>query len=390
MFKQIIETSATPHITVTECLGDLVVRGSKERQIALRLQGGAEDTVLEQEGETFALVARADCILACPPGTTLTVHTVRGDLKVKGVEGPVAIGTVNGDVILRAVGPTALEQAYGDLSARQVAGDLQVQTLQGDALVSQVEGLLSLDQVGGDLRAGGLVGGLAAERVGADVRLRPPFSPGATYRITAGSDLRVNLPADASLRLALQAGGRVRSRVPDLVLEEVEGETTGVMGAGEASLEAQVGGHVYLRPLEPEGVPREEFDFAADLEGLGLVIEARITDAMAEMEARLAESLARVDSEEVRLRITRATERASRAAERAAEKVRRKAEREAERARLRQERAERRWRRASGQRPSPRQPAVTDEERMQVLRLVEEGKVSPKQAADLLAALEGR
>jgi len=33
---------------------------------------------------------------------------------------------------------------------------------------------------------------------------------------------------------------------------------------------------------------------------------------------------------------------------------------------------------------------MSDEERMRVLRLVEEGKISPDQAADLLAAMEGR
>ena len=76
--------------------------------------------------------------------------------------------------------------------------------------------------------------------------------------------------------------------------------------------------------------------------------------------------------------------------EQAADKARRAAEREAERARLRAERAERRWQRVSGQKPRPRQEETTDEERMRVLRLVEGGKLTPEQAADLLAALEGQ
>jgi hypothetical protein len=97
------------------------------------------------------------------------------------------------------------------------------------------------------------------------------------------------------------------------------------------------------------------------------------------MEARLHESMGRIDSAEVRRRV-----------ERVAEKARRAAERETERVRLRAERAERRWRRASGRRARPRRTPATDEERMRVLRLVEEGKVTPEQAADLLSALEGR
>ncbi len=392
MFEQTIETSATPHITVTECLGNLVVRGTEEPQITLRLRGEADDVIMEQEGETFTITARADCSLTCPQSTTLTIHTVRGDLKVKGVQGPVAVGTIYGDVALRAVGPTALEQAYGDLSARQVAGDIKVQSLAGDARIREVEGMLTVDQVGSDLKAEGLQGGMAAEQVGADVWLGPPFSPGTTYRLNAGSDLRLRLPADASLRLALRAGGGVRSNLPDLALEEVEGEIRGVLGAGEASLEAQVGGRISLRPLEPEEGLAEElsFDFVADLEGLGAQIEASIAGAMAEMEVRLEESLGRLDVKKIRLGAEQAKERALRKAERAAEKMRRAAEREAERSRLRAERAERRWQRASGRKPRSRREPVTSEEQLRVLRLVEEGKVTPEEAADLLAALGGR
>ncbi|MFQ6101619.1 MAG: hypothetical protein ACE5OS_10360 [Anaerolineae bacterium] len=392
MFEQTIETSATPHITVTECLGDLVVRGSKEPQVVLRLRDGAEDVILEQEGKVFTIEARTDCALNCPSGSTLTVHTVRGDLKVKGVQGPVAVKAVYGDVILRTVGPTALEQSYGDLSARQVAGDLQVQSLAGDARIREVDGVLSIGQVGSDLKAEGVQGGLAAERVGADVVLGPPFSSGATYRLNAGSDLRLRIPAGASLRLTLRAGGRIRSRIPGLSLEKVDGETKGVLGAGEASLEAQVGGRVYLRYLGPERTPAEEpgFDFVADMEGLGAQIEASIAEAMAEMEARLEESLSRIDSEDIRRKVERATEQALRKTEWAAGRARRVADREVERARLRAERAERRWQRASGRRSRPKREPATDEERMRILRMVEEGKVTPEQAADLLAALEGR
>jgi len=392
MFEQTVETSATPHVTVTECLGNLVVRGSEERQVTIQVQGGADDAAMEREGETFTLVARAGCLISCPPATTITVGTVQGNLKIKGVEGPVTIGTVHGNVNLRAVGPTALEQVSGNLSVRQVAGDLRVQTLRGNARVHQVEGSLSLSQVDGNLVAEGLQGGLAAEQVRGNVRLGPPFSPGATYRLSANGNLTVHLLADASLHLALRAGDGVRSRIPDLALEEAEEETRGILGTGEASLEAQVGGRVYLRPLEPGEGPAEglPLDFVADLEGLGAQIEARVAEAMAGMAARLEEGLSHIDDQAIRERVERATEKALRKAGQAAGQARRVAEREAEKARLRAERAERRWQRASGRRPRPRQEPATSKEQLRVLRMVEEGKITPEQAADLLAALEGR
>ncbi len=391
MFKRTVETSLTPHITVVECLGDLTVRSVEQSQVIIRVQDGAEELLLEREGERLSLTVRDDCTLICPAGSTLSVRTVRGDLLIRGVRGVVDVGEVFGDVSLRQVGPTELEKVYGDLVARRVEGELRARAVAGDARIGQVAGQLLLGQVGSDLKAEGLEGGLVAEQVGADVRLGPPFPPGKAYRLTVGSDLFLYLPADVSLRLSLQSGGRVRSSLPGLVLEEgAEGEVQGIAGEGEASLEARVGGDVYLRPLEPEEEPEVTFSFAPGLEGLGVEIEARIAEAMAELEARLEESLGRLDSEAIRRRVERATEQARRAAERAAEQARRAAEREAEQARIRAERAERRWRRASGYRAAPTGGTVSDEERMRVLRLVEAGRITPEQAADLLAALEGR
>jgi hypothetical protein len=398
MFKKVIETSGSPNVHITECLGDLVVKGIDGSLVELRVRGVEGDLSLSQEEDSLTFTTYADCILSCPHSTTLTVDAVRGDLKIRGLAGPLSVDTVNGDVRIQDAGPVKIGHIFGELRAQEIAGDLEAQTLRGDARIASVAGSLSLDEVSGDLRAEGIMGDLVTT-VGADVRLEPPFLPGTVYKVQAGSDLRVNIPKDASLRLSLLAGGRVRSRVEDLVLAEVEGRTEALIGAGEATIEAEVGGHVYLREVEAATAPEGEFDFgfAGDLEDLGAVIELRISEAMSDMETRLQESLGRIDSDAVRLRVEQATERARRAASRAAEAARheveverRRAEREAERARLRKERAERRWKRVSGRRPAPPKPQVSDEERMRVLRMVEEGKIAPEQAADLLAALEGR
>ncbi len=459
MYAQTLETLATPHITVTECLGDLTVQGSDEPKVIVRVDGEAQDLSLEREGETLTIHTRASCHVTCLAGVTLTVHAVRGDLKVVGIRGPAAIGEVNGDAALRDTGPTTLEHVFGDLnaervtgrlqaqtvngdvhvhqaqdevsldtvygdvrirdggaavlqqvtgdlSARRIAGDLRTGRLQGDAHIRQVDGQLVLEQVGSDLRAEGILGGLTANQVGADVWLGPPFSRGVVYRVNAGGNVEIRLSEDASLRLSLRAGGGVRSSIADLTLQEAGAQTTGVIGAGEATLEAQAGGQIALRPLGAAGAAEREFGFDVDLgfldalKDLGPMIEARIAEAMADMEVRLQEGLSRIDGAQIRLHVERAAEQARRTAERAAEqarreaeraaeRARREAEREAERARIRAERAERRWQRASGKR-ARQEATATDEERLRVLRMLEQGKITLEQANELLAALEGR
>jgi hypothetical protein len=375
MFERTIETSVTPHVTIDECLGNLTVQADGEQQITLLVQDKDNEVVWKRDGETLTLAIPANGRLVCPSGTTLTITRVLGNLRVEGVEGPVVIGAVHGNATLRAVGPVALEEALGNLSARDVAGRLEGQDVKGNARVRGVDDLLTLGVVAGNLVAEGLEGGLVAEQVRGNVQLGPPFTPGAAYRLNAYGNLTVLVPPDASLRLVLRAGDRVRSLIPGLALESVDGETRGTLGTGETELEANVRGNVTLRPSEMD----ERAEMSAGWDELGAHIEWQVNDALARMATHLEESLGRVDSERIRHRVDRATEQA-----------RRKAEQAAERARMRAEQAERRWQRASGQRPAPKKQKATDEERLRVLRMVEEGKITPEQASELLVAIEGR
>ncbi len=405
MWTQTVETTLSPTIVVDECMGDLSVQGTDEPRLTLSLRDGADALSLRREGETVFLTLRADAHLSCPRAARLTLATVRGDLRVREVSGPLTVGAVSGDGTLRRVGPLTVGEVYGDLSLHGAAGEVRIREVFGDARLQEVDGPLSVRAVRGDLRAAGLRGGAAVESVGADLRLRPPYIPGAEYRFGVGSTARIVVPADASVRFALRAGGQVRSTVPGLSLTETAGITTGTLGDGQARIEVTAGSRILLMP---EAAEEAEWGIWTGAEDIGAFVEARVAEAMALLEARLEESLRQVDSEEIRRRVEKAAERARQAAERYAreaseaarrevERARREAEREAERARreaerarMQAERAERRWQRASGRRPEVSRPAAAGEEILRVLRLVEEGKITPEQAAELLAALEGR
>jgi hypothetical protein len=428
MFERTIKTGGTPHITVTECARNLRARGEDSAQVVVRVDGESQDLTLEQEGETLTISAREDCEVVCPAGSTLTVQTCHGNAKIDGVAGTIALETVHGNLTLKDVGPgefarvdgnlyvrdvggvlrgkvvggnarvldvegtCALGKVNGNLHVRDVDGDLQGDVVGGNAHIDDVRGQYAVKKVGGNLTFDEVQGGVTAEQVGGNARVKPPFAPGTAYQISAGGNLDIHVPENASLRLTLRAGGGVRSQVDGLALEKADGKVTGGLGDGEASLEARAGGLITLRGGTVHGTPGEfdfNMDFLDDLEQIGPMIEARVSEAMASLETRL-EGLGQIDSGKLRIRMERVAEKSALAAERAAEEVRRAAEKEAQKARMRAERAQRRWKRASGQKPRPHPEPVSEEEQLRVLRMVEEGKITPEQATDLLEALRGR
>ncbi|NLE99992.1 MAG: hypothetical protein GX601_03355 [Anaerolineales bacterium] len=344
----------------------------------LRAQQVAGDARIQGGGGALVLGEINGDLGATGIAGALRIEHVAGSLKAVDIEGEVAANLVHGDALLRGVGAAEIGQVYGSLEATRVTGDLHVDAVHGDARLRQVEGAVSGNRVHGSLKAQGLEGGLTIEHVGGDVRLGPPFTAGAAYRVKAGGTVRVAVPPEASVRLSLGAGGRIRVRVPGLELQREGRQTVGALGAGEATLEAYAGGDVRISPSEAPEEPEPGLDFGPNgMEELGEQISAQVAEAVAGIEAQIARSVPPAGVWQQRVG-------------EAAEQARRAAEQAAEQARMRAERAERRWRRASGQREQPRQEAITNDERLRVLKMVESGKITPQEAATLLTALEGR
>jgi hypothetical protein len=391
MKLQRFDVSDTPQLTVV-CHGDLDINGGRRGELAVKGYGGEEDLEILQDGEHFTITSQSRCKIGCPRGTRINLETVSGDLRVQRLEGEITIGTVRGDTQLKEVGTSSLQAALGDVRVRAVSGDLRLEQVGGDMSVRGVEGMLACPQVGGDLSAAYLEGGLEAT-VGGDTALKTDFAPGCTYQLTTGGDASVKFPTNANARVEITARGDIDPNVDWTEVEQSRGRLQGRVGDGEAEVTIEAGGDVSLRSRSDSGAfvfsfTLEDENLEADFETMADELERNIEAHMAHLNEELNDKLSRIDYEAVR-----------RKAERAAEKMRRKAEQAAERARMQADRAQRRWERMGGEPRAPHAPRppqaqrqaepVTEEERLMILRMVQEGKISTDDAARLLEALEG-
>jgi hypothetical protein len=391
MKLQRFEVSDAPHLTVKICQGDLDVSGGRRGEVAIKAYGGEEDLQVSKEGEHLTIEVKARCKIGCPHGTTLTVENTQGGLRVREVDGPIAAKTVQGDLVLKEVGPTTVTTVQGDVRVRGVRGELNLEGVYGDVSARGVEGLLSAKNVAGDLNAAGLEGGLDATVAG-DANLKTDFTAGCTYTLTTGGDVTLRFPEGASASIQATASNDLRHNVDWVTVTEGDGMISGTVGDGEAQVDITAGGDAALRGA---GTGKEAFisisigdDMDLELgqfESMAEEIERSLEEQMARMGEKLEEKLSRIDHDAIRLK-----------AEQAAEKVRRQAERIAERARMRAERSRRQWKRMGGQPPTaPKRPSppkakadpVSDQERIMILRMVQEGKITAEEAAKLLKAM---
>jgi hypothetical protein len=353
-----------------------------------------------------------------------TLSQVYGNLRSEGVTSLRTTGVVYGNATLQQGAAELLEvrgnlhgasldelrasRVGGNLTALEIDGPITVERVGGNAALKGIGGLVTLDKVSGNLTAKDLGAGAKAPKIGGNVVLNGEIGAGSTYHFRAGGNALLRLSEDASTHLTLRAKGLIRTS-PALAGKEQEGTTvTGTLGDGGAELVVEVDGNLLMGTAGPslgsglgEEISRqiEESLRAIDLEAVGQEISAEMERAM----SRLRIKLESVDWE----RVGRRTERSL---ERAMERMQRDIDRLTEKAQRRQEKLERMAQRAAhekermeragsgpsehagtyfaGYRESDEPGPSLDQERLTILKMVEQGKITSEEAEKLLDALE--
>src|SRR3990172_3844102 len=269
MAERIFDTSPTPHITVEMCGGDLSIAAADAPQVLVDLS--RDDGDIQREGETLRVRTGGHCKITCPPGASITIEQVGGDLSAQDLKGTLAVQSAGGDVSLRGAGVVTIQSAGGDVSARDIAGDLRIEAIRGDLEVRRVAGQFIAANVGGDISARALGRGFDLSAA-CDMSLEPDIQAGETYRARAGCDLTLRVPYDASARFKLSAGGEIGRRIE---LSEWQGNShagQGAMGKGEAEVELVAGGDLMLLPARFKG----DDDFGFNFDAIDSQIDAKM------------------------------------------------------------------------------------------------------------------
>ncbi len=409
MQQQTIAVSVMPNVVVESISGDLRVAGWERSEIMVKTDG--EKLKIAPGTDPIVISCDEDLILYLPRGANLRVEKVAGDASLQALRGPVTLGPIAGDLTINDLGPVTLSMVSGDaslrnigaLSAEDISGDFilrgahgicAIDTVGGDASLRDVDDMMTIQSIGSDLYVRNVHGAVNVT-AGADVALYVDPKPGLAYDVTAGDDLIVRLSPETNVKLHLTGGSSESIQVdfpgvelPDdcsgcevVVGKETEGMAEMLLTAGgdllvtchaapwESAADFGVGmGDSSEWPLPPDFSER---------------INRRVQAAMERTQAHLEE----------------ANRRAENAGHRASIKIEAAMRRAEAKARAAEVRARRgqfnihvgRWNwdltpHDVGQTGAP----VSDDERLIILRMLQEKKISVEEAEELLTALEGK
>ena len=365
-----ISAGISPKIMIDTIGGDLSLVGWDGEDILFK----ADDDELQvsQNGDQVNVQCSDDISLRVPKGASILINHVGGDASIRGVLGGIELKEIGGDLSMRDTGSVSIDTIHSDFSLRGAKGDLYVKNAHSDVSIRDVDGNVALDSVADDLALRGARGNIRVN-VGEDVIVYLEPKTDGAYSIVAGDDLLLVIPPDANATLTMH-GDEIEVDMPGVEEDEDATERVVVLGDGSAKISLSAGGDVRVSNREDAGEFAQEFgNFAGmnfDWSGFGDRISRRVEQAT-----------------------SRATKRAMEAARRAERQAQRQVERHARRGKGGLEIGRWNWDFNGGPKPPtpPEPPAepVSEDERMAILKMLADKKISAQQAEELLNALEG-
>jgi hypothetical protein len=421
MDKQFATTSASP-IVQLDVSGDLRLKGQDDFAVVAK-SDSPENLALETREDQVTIRCVSDCTVRVPRAAIVQIRTAHGDAVIKGLDGSLSIDSVSGELELRSVSATNIGKVSGNLTAKNVDGDLNIDSIVGDVSVRGVQGNFNVSgSISGNLSLTD-VGGSAKASARGNIILRLDPAPGHDYEFNSSGNLFCRLSSDASVEISVPKASQVMVDLPGIhASAPVQTPYALTLGEGDAKISLSATGNVVLDTHAPDW-DMGDFDINVDSEVEGMAdavsqqiaqqVDSQVRMIEDQLDAQLSSltmrlNAAKLTEDQARRIEERAREASQRATERAQERVRRAQERMEQKMAAAQrkmeyraqalERASRHGRHSVGlgnftvpsspKPPSPPGEPVNEEERLMILRMLEQKKITMEEAETLLTALE--
>lgn len=368
MKKNSLDVNENTKVRIESIGGDLRISGHKGSKLEAQAPEYGELKV-DQDGDLITVSARSAVLLNLPVSTPVTIERVGGDVRMTGLSETVVIQSIGGDLGLRRIGKAEIQWVGGDLTIRKMEGDLVVEQVGGDAVIEKVDGVVRCSAIGGDLFLQS-VQGVVDVSVGGDASVSVVPQADAVSRVIAGGDISCYIPEGASASVRVNVGGEMILVEPG-EFEEAEDGVVFRLGDGQGDVELTTGADLWLRVGEYE--TRYADDWAADM-------RRHAKSSAAEMEARvgaIVEGAFAFDADRIGERVRRSVSKARRKAEKARKRAISNGVYDGKNVRI------------SFGKFGSKSVEISEEERMTILQMVEQGKINVEEAEKLLSALEG-
>jgi hypothetical protein len=311
--------------------GGVQITGVDQADVTCEIDAPQLATLVEEEGHVYVTI-NAACQLKVPVNSSIDIERAMGSVMIKNITNPIHVEKVLGNLVLINVGQATVGNVGGNFSAQTTSGPIQVDKVAGNLTVDDVQSV-SCEKVGGNCvlrnvrenccveKAGGKclvdgVTGLATlTRFGGSIKVRDialesdvraggnieligcSFTQDLSLR--AGGNIAIALSeAQAGIDLNIRSGGhKIKIKACGDDVEVRAGQYEHLLGEGGISLTLEAGGSVSVADA-----PEEGDDFIGDLSNRFTFEESAFSEMIQErIDSATRRAEAKVKAAEIRL-----------------------------------------------------------------------------------------
>jgi hypothetical protein len=206
--------------------GGVKITGVDKAEVACEINAPQLATLVEEDGHVYVTV-NAACSMTVPENASLEIEKGMGSIKITGVRNSIKIEKALGNLVLNNVGEVRVEKIGGNFAVHAASGDVHVEKVGGNLFLSDLRSFTG-EKIGGNCKAKSIRGDFVLEKMGGGFkgqnidgtlklsRLGGSFTArGATLMgdLHAGGDVRLLGFAMASDHLEVKAGGDIRLEI---------------------------------------------------------------------------------------------------------------------------------------------------------------------------------
>lgn len=376
-----LDLGLSPHLRVT-CNGNLEIRGSDRDDT--RIEGHTINLEVDEAENIATVNSSGNTTIRVPENASIELLEVVGNLHLKGINGPVVLESIRGSCYARRMGALTINTMFGEARLRDINGEIVVGSVDGGITLQDLKAPCSIGNVVGDLLGRNFANNLSVENVTGDIAIRTAILPESTFSLSCDGGVTIRVQAESSVRFQVPSEVPVQAGSDVQVLDE-EGQQVFVLGDGEALVNVLSAREVTIKS---QAIHDDEATYTYSF-SLGRELSQGIADMTADLEAQfsvLESSLA----ENISDRVRRHVEKRLDIAKRQVEAAKRRVEYETERTQKYADRGSGLGFSIDFDAATKSRDPVSEEERLLILKMLEEGKVSVQEAEELLSVLEGK
>jgi len=406
MVKNNIPLDNITKLVVSSAGGNLFLTGWNQEEI--RIKDQSEEDQVKTKKDQVEIKFRGDGFVQIPHHLEVEIKSVNGNLVAKRINNNLDISSITGDLTISDINIASVGSVGGDLLAKRVQGDLQVKNTGGDAMIEGITGQISLQNVGGDIIISDIGGGIEATAGGEGTVDFNPV-PWQAYQIKVGGNLSITMPEESNANLEIKSDERdISLTIGELVIKSRDKEFSQQLGEGGPTVMLDAGGKVFILGDDFSvftGIKMNIKDFGEIGTGFTVNTADQIKSSLDHLEVDLQESLAGLSEtlEEIGLseenlrnfgiQIEETSKMAAEKAELAAIKAQAQVEKKIARTRRKALKAQAKVKEfdlGDFLETQKEKKAVNESERLLILEMLQEKKISLDEADKLLKALEGK